>query len=189
MIMATAELRLLTVRDYHKMVDSGILAADEPVELIEGQLYRMVAKGTAHSAAMTRLDRASAQRLSGRALLRWQDPVQLGDLSEPEPDLAVVQIHPLDYEDHHPQPAEIFLLVEVADTTLQRDLELKASVYSRAGIADYWVLDVQNRCLHVLREPEPVGYANVQILDITDTCAPLAFADCQICVGDFFRSV
>jgi Uma2 family endonuclease len=181
------ELRLLTVGDYHRMVDSGILTPEERVELLEGQIYQMAAKGTAHSAAMSRLERALAQRLAGRALIRWQDPVRLSDLSEPEPDVAVVQTHPLDYEDHHPTPAEIFWLIEVADTTLKRDLELKAPVYSRAGILEYWVLDVQARCLHVMRLPGQQGYRDIQILTIADMVTPLAFPDCAVPVNELFR--
>jgi Uma2 family endonuclease len=102
--MLAADLRLLTVKDYHRMVESGILAADERVELIEGQLFTMAAKGTAHSAAVTRIERTLSRRLQGRMLLRLQDSIRLNDRSEPEPDVAIVKPHPLDYEDHHPTP-------------------------------------------------------------------------------------
>lgn len=183
-----AELRSLTVQDYHRMVEVGILAADERVELIEGQLYTMAAKGTAHSAAMTRIDRVLSQQLAGRALLRFQDPVQLNDFSEPEPDVAVVHIDPLDYEDHHPTPAEIFWLIEVADSTLRRDRDLKAPVYGRSSIREYWILDVQERCLYVFREPGEAGYGSEQRLSEQDMIAPLAFPDCLIQVSQFLRS-
>jgi Uma2 family endonuclease len=183
-----AELRSLSVRDYHRMVEVGILAASERVELIEGQLYTMAAKGTAHSAAVTRIDRALSQRLSGRALLRFQDPVQLSDFSEPEPDIAIAHIDPLDYEDHHPTPTEIFWLIEVADSTLRRDRDLKVPVYGRSGIQEYWILDVPERCLYVFREPEQDGYRWEQKLSEQDAIAPLTFPDCIILVGEFLRS-
>ena len=185
---AATDLRSLSVQDYHRMVDVGILAADERVELIEGQLYTMAAKGTAHSAAVTRIDRVLSRLLAGRALLRFQDPVQLSDFSEPEPDVAVVQLNPLDYEDHHPTPAEIFWLIEVADSTLRRDRDLKVPVYGRAGIAEYWILDVQERCLYVFRQPEAGGYGMEQTLYEGDTVAPLAFPDCEIALREFWRS-
>jgi Uma2 family endonuclease len=102
---------------------TAILAADERVELIAGQLYQMAAKGTAHSAAVTRIDRVLSQRLAGRALLRFQDPIQLNEFSEPEPDVAVVNLDPADYEDHHPTPDE---LIEVAC----RDRDLKVPIYA-----------------------------------------------------------
>lgn len=124
-LSSSTQLRLLTVAEYHLMVEAGILATDERVELIEGQLFEIATKGTAHSAAVTRIDRVLSRRLEGLALIRWQDPVQLSDRSEPEPDVAIVAFDPLDYEEHHPTVVEIFWLIEVADTTLRRDLELK----------------------------------------------------------------
>jgi Uma2 family endonuclease len=183
-----AELRSLSVQDYHRMVEAGILSADERVELIEGQLYTMAAKGTAHSAAITRIDRVLSQRLAGRALLRFQDPVQLNDFSEPEPDVAIVHLDPLDYEDHHPTPTEIFWLIEVADSTLRRDRDLKIPVYGHSGIQEYWILDVQERCLYVFQDPKQDGYGTEQKLLEQDSIAPLAFPDCRIQVGEFLQS-
>lgn len=183
-----AELRSVRVRDYHRMVEVGILAASQRVELIEGQIYTKAAKGTAHSAAVTRIDRALSQRLRGRALLRFQDPVQLSDFSEPKPDIAIAHIDPLDYEDHHPTPPEIFWLIEVADSTLGRDRDLKVPVYGKSGIQEYWILDVQERCLYVFREPEQDGYRSEQKLSEQDAIAPLAFPDCIILVEEFLRS-
>jgi Uma2 family endonuclease len=187
MTVAT-DLRSLSVQDYHRMVAAGILAADERVELIEGQLYTMAAKGTAHSAAVTRIDRVLSRLLAGRAPLRFQDPVQLSDLSEPEPDVAVVHLDPLDYEDHHPTPGEIFWLIEVADSTLRRDRDLKVPLYGRSGIAEYWILDVQERCLYVFRQSEAEGYGMEQKFYEGDTVTPLAFPDCEIAVQEFLRS-
>lgn len=187
MTIAT-ELRSLSVQDYHRMVEVGILATDERVELIEGQLYTMAAKGTAHSAAVTRIDRVLSQRLAGQVLLRFQNPVQLSNFSEPEPDVAIAHIDPLDYEEHHPTPEDIFWLIEVADSTLRRDRDLKVPLYGRSGIREYWILDVQERCLYVFREPRQDGYDSEQKLSEHDTIAPLAFPDCLIHVAEFLRS-
>ncbi len=181
------ELRSLSVQDYRRMVEAGILAADERVELIEGQLYLMAAGGTANSAAVTRIDRVLSQRLAGRALLRFQDPVQLSDFSQPEPDMAIVRIDPLDHEDHHPTPAEIFWLIEVADSTLRRDRDLKVPVYGRSGVQEYWILDVQERRLYVFREPCGAGYGKEEVLSEQDAIAPLSFPDCVIPVSEFLR--
>jgi Uma2 family endonuclease len=102
--------------------------------------------------------------------------------------VAVVQLDPLDYEDHHPTPGEIFWLIEVADSTLRRDRDLKVPVYGRSGIAEYWILDVQERCLYVFRQPEAEGYGMEQKLYEGDAIAPLTFPDCEITVGEFLRS-
>lgn len=181
------EIRPLSVQDYHRMVEAGILAPDERVELIEGQLYRMAAKGTFHSAAITRIKRLLETRLGNRVLLRFQDPVQLSDNSEPEPDVAVVRPEELDYEDHHPTPEEIYLLIEVSDRTLKRDKELKAPAYGRSGIREYWILDVNARQLYVFREPGAEGYASQVVLAESDLVAPLEFPDCQVSVEDLLR--
>ncbi len=171
------------------MVEAGVLAADERVELIEGQLFEMAAKGTAHSAAVTRIDRVLSRRLEGLALIRWQDPVQLSDRSEPEPDVAIVAFDPFDYEEHHPTAAEIFWLIEVADTTLKRDLELKTPMYARSGVREYWILDLNDRCLHVFRHPVEGNYAHAQIVKEDETISPLAFPQCVVRVSEFLRPI
>ncbi len=180
------DLRLLTVADYHRIMQAGVFAPDERVELLEGQIIQMAAKGTAHSAAITRLERLLKQRINKQVLVRLQDPVVLSDYSEPEPDIAVVFPDLLDYEMHHPTPAENYLLIEISDTTLQFDLTAKAFAYARAGIADYWVL---NACrLHVFREPTDQGYQRQLTLAAATTISPLSFPDCQIRVGEMGRS-
>ena len=105
------DIRLLTVKDYHRMAEAGIFHPNERVELIAGQIIRMTAKGTAHSAATTRTDSLLRNRLGTQVLVRPQEPIQLDDLSEPEPDIAVVRPDPLYYEDHHPTPSEIYLII------------------------------------------------------------------------------
>lgn len=120
-------------------------------------------------------------------LLRFQDPVRLGDDSEPEPDVAVVRPDPLDYEDHHPTPEEIYLLIEVSEGTLKRDKELKAPAYGRSGIREYWILDVNTRQLYVFREPGAEGYISQVVLAESDLIAPLEFRDCQVSVEDLLK--
>jgi Uma2 family endonuclease len=114
--------------------------------------------------------------------------VQLNDYSEPEPDVAVVQPNPLDYEDHHPRPSEVFLVIEVSDSTLKFDCEVKAPAYSRSGIQDYWVLDVNARKLHVYRVPGATGYQSEAIVSEELAIAPLAFPDCTITINQMLRS-
>lgn len=181
-------VRRLSVQDYYRMVESGILQPDERVELLEGQIIQMAAKGTAHSAAVSRIEKLLRNRLGDRALLRFQDPVQLNNYSEPEPDVAVVQPDPSFYEDHHPRPSEVFWLVEVSDSTLKFDREIKAPAYARSGIAEYWVLDVNVESLYVYRSPSQGGYRSETILSEKATIAPLAFPECVIAVREMVRS-
>ena len=180
------DLRLLSVRDYHCIAEAGILRPEERVELILGQIIRMAAKGTAHSAAITRTRRLLESRLGDQVLLRLQDPIELDDYSEPEPDIAVVVLDPLDYEDHHPTVSEVFLIIEIADSSLQYDCEVKAPLYARSGIRDYWVLDVNRRQLHIYRLPSPEGYQSTTVLAEEVAIAPIAFPDCEIRVREMF---
>lgn len=169
-------LKRWTVQDYHRMSELGILDPNERTELIAGQITLMAAKGTAHVTALRLLATALDEPLADKSVfVSTQDPIQLDDFSEPEPDLALVQGTVLDYVEHHPRPEQIYLVVEVADSTLKRDCEVKDKIYAQAGIADYWVLDVQNRQLHIFRNPIPTGYTSHLILKEPNQVSPLAF--------------
>ncbi len=122
--------------------------------------------------------------LKNRAWVSIQDPIQLDDYSEPEPDIAVVKIDSLDYADHHPIPDEVYLVIEVADTTFKKDCETKGKAYAAAGIVDYWVLDVINRQLHVFRGASGNGYKSEVILKENESISPLNFPDLNI---DIFK--
>jgi Uma2 family endonuclease len=185
--MTLLDLRLLTVQEYHLMAEIGILDEDERVELLAGQIVKMAAKGTAHGAAVKRTEKLLENRLGNRVLVRLQDPIRLNNYSEPEPDIAVVIPDPLYYEDHHPTPSEIYLIIEVADTTLRTDLGIKANLYAESGIADYWVLDVNNRQLHVFREPSQDGYQSLVILADDASISPLQFPDTSFLVREMLR--
>ena len=185
----TLKLRLWTVEEYHRMAEAGIFGGDERVELLTGKIIWMSAKGTAHRSAVGRTDYLLKNRLGDRAWVSIQDPVKLNERSEPEPDIAVVKVDPLDYADHHPTPGEIYLIIEVADSSLKVDCETKAQAYSQAGIRDYWVLDVVNRQLHIFREPTEDGYQNEMILGENGTISPLQFPDLQIAIFDMLPLV
>ena len=173
-------LRLWTVEEYHQMAEAGIFHPEERVELIAGQIIRMSAKGTAHTATVRRTAKVLRNLLENQAEIYTQDPIQLDDFSEPEPDVAVVRLDPLDYADHHPTPSEVYLIIEVADSSFKYDRETKAKVYSKSGIADYWVLDVIDRKLHVFREPTQEGYQSEVIFSEGASVSALQFPDVAI---------
>ena len=176
----TVKLRLWTVEEYHKIAEAGIFDGDGRVELLEGKIIWMSPIGTAHRSAVGRTNKLLQKLLSDKAWVSIQDPIQLDDYSEPEPDIAVVQIDPLDYADHHPTPDEVYLVIEVADTTFKKDCETKGKAYAAAGIIDYWVLDVINRQLHVFREPSENGYQSIVVLGEDESISPLNFPDLRI---------
>jgi Uma2 family endonuclease len=185
--MTATDVRLWTVNEYRRMTETGILDPDERVELIDGQIVSMSPKNPPHAA--TNLCAADYLRnlLAGLALIRIQDPVTLNANSEPEPDIAVVQIDPRLYQDFHPAPCNILLLVEVADTTLETDRNRKARAYAKAGIADYWILDVNSRRqVYVFREPVGENYRQETIFDEDGILSMLAFPEKEIQVGRLF---
>lgn len=186
---STLKLRLWTVEEYHRMAEAGIFGADERVELLEGKIIWMIAKGTAHRSAVGRTDYLLKNRLGNRAWVSIQDPVKLNEGSEPEPDIAVVKVDPLDYADHHPTPSEVYLIIEVADSSLKLDCQTKAKAYSQAGITDYWVLDVVSRQLHIFRKPTQDGYQSKVILAEDATISPLEFPDLSIAVLEILPPV
>ncbi len=183
-----AELRRISVQDYHRMAEVEILKPDDAVELLAGQIFYKMPKGTAHSAAVKRIEKLLERRLGESVLVRLQDPVRLDDFSEPEPDIALVHFDPNFYEDHHPTSSETYLIIEVADTTLNRDLGMKATLYAQAGITDYWVLDISHQQLHIFREPRPDGYQSQLILREQGQIALLAFPDFAIAVRDMLST-
>ncbi len=172
--------RLWTTEEYHRMAETGILNEDEPVELLEGRIIWMSAKGTAHSSAVARTYKLLQKSLDGYAWIICQDPITLNQRSEPEPDIAVVKIDSLDYADHHPTPREVYLIIEVADSSVKFDCETKGKVYAQAGIGDYWVLDVVERKLYVFRDCSNDGYGSETTLGEYATISPLQFPDLQI---------
>ena len=173
-------LKRWTVDEYHRMSELGLLDPNERTELIAGQITLMAAKGTPHVTSLHLLANILRDRLGNSALVRTQDPVHLDDFSEPEPDLAIPQGTVLDYVEQHPRPEQIYLVVEVADSTLKQDCEIKDKLYAKAGIADYWVLAPQKRQLHIFRKPTPTGYTEHLILTEPSQASLLAFPDFAI---------
>ncbi|NEO88621.1 MAG: Uma2 family endonuclease [Spirulina sp. SIO3F2] len=171
-------IKYWSVDEYHRMSELGLLDPNKRTELIAGQITLMAAKGTPHVTALRLLTRVFDPFLAHHnAFASTQDPIRLDDFSEPEPDFAVVQGDFLDYAEQHPRPDQVVLVVEVSDSTLKQDCEVKDKLYAQAGIADYWVLDLPHRQLHIFREPSPNGYTRHLILTEPNQIAPLAFPE------------
>jgi Uma2 family endonuclease len=184
--MTQTRVRLWNVDEYHRMLETGIITAYERVELIDGQVIPMSAKNPPHAATTLCASDYLKRLLAEVALVRVQDPIQLSQYSEPEPDIAVVRIDARKYIDRHPAPNEIFLLIEVADTTLETDRKQKAPLYAKAGIADYWILDVNQRQVFVFREPGLEGYNLKFILPEDATLSLMAFPEIEVQISQLF---
>ncbi len=148
----------ITVEEYHRMAEVGLLAPDARVELIEGEIIDMPPIGSRHAAAVSRLHKLLERAAGERAIVRCQTPILLGDLSEPQPDIAIHPARKDFYEHRHPTAAETLLVIEVSDTTLRYDLGAKMSFYARHGIRELWVFDVDRKQLHIFRNPAGAAY-------------------------------
>ncbi len=187
--MVAVQTRRFTVSEYHRMSELGILVPAERTELVNGQIITMAAKGTGHTSATARTKTLFEIRLANRVIIHVQDPIHLSDDSEPEPDIVLAVQDPLAYSTHHPTAAEVLLVIEIADSSLKYDLEIKPPMYSKAGISEYWVLDVVERKLHVFRHPGELEYQRQTILAETLEIAPLAFPDCAIAIRDLLPPI
>jgi Uma2 family endonuclease len=154
--------RLFTIEQYHQMIASGVLTEGDRVELIEGEILEMVAIGSKHGAQVKRLNRLFAGLLEPSVLISVQDPVELGPRSEPEPDVALLRWRDGFYESSHPQASDVYLVIEVADRTLDYDRSVKAPLYSRSDIFEYWIVNLQDNVIEVYRQPSPSGYQMIQ---------------------------
>jgi len=189
--MATYSLRnrRWTRKEYDQLITIGFFLEDEPIELLGGQLIVSEPKGSPHSTAIALTAEALRIAFGPGWLVRVQDPVALDDESEPEPDVVVVPGHPRDYLLEHPvRPA---VLVEVAESSLGFDRGHKGSLYARAGLADYWIVNLVDEALEVYRQPArdrsaEFGwrYLDVQVLRRGATVTPLARPDVAIAVAD-----
>lgn len=179
---AILESRRFTVDDYHRMAEAGILTEDDRVELIDGQIIQMSPIGDAHMASVNRCTRTFSQVVGVRVLVSVQNPIKLDQFNEPQPDIALLRPRIDDYARGKPGPADVLLVVEVADTSLDADRRVKLPRYAAAGISETWLLDLEGDALEVHRQPSPRGYRLIQRLGRGDRVAPQAFSDLEIAV-------
>jgi Uma2 family endonuclease len=153
-----------SVDEYERMIDIGILTENHGVELIHGEIVNKMAIGDPHCASVDQLNRLFTRRVGDRAIVRVQNPVRLPD-SEPEPDVSLVEPRMDFYRSGKPRATDVLLLTEVSDTSIDVDRDLKLPLYARAGICEYWILNLNNDTLEVYRDPQPDGtYRDAQIL-------------------------
>lgn len=165
-----------TVKQYHQMIETGILTPRDRVELIQGEIVDVSPQKPVHAVLICVLADLLRERLQGNAYVRSQLPITLSD-SEPSPDLAIVRGTARSYITQHPIQEDIFWLIEVSNTTLAFDLGAKAEVYAIAGIPEYWVFNCQENHLHLFREPRSGRYQQERIVSGRENISPIAFPD------------
>jgi len=185
--MSMQNLHRISVEDYYRMAQAGVLRAGKRMELLDGKIIDTSPIGPFHGGVVGRLTRLFNKFSQDRWLVWPQNPLHLDDHSEPEPDVMLLRPAADDYTSRHPQPNDVFLLIEVSDTTLDYDREEKLPAYGRVGVAEVWIVNLQDATLEVYREPHFAGYGQKTVLRAGDHAVPQAFPDVQVNVAELLR--
>lgn len=177
MTQTATQRRLFTVSDYYKMAEVGILSPDDRVELIRGEILKKWRKSSHHAGTVNNLAKLTILALCEKAVVSVQNPISINDYSEPEPDIVVAKRKKDMYSSAHPRPEDVFLLIEVADSSLSFDRNVKTPLYAQAGIPEYWIVNLNDRQIEVFRSPEEGEYQEIQIVKHTETavCSTIDF--------------
>ncbi|MCC6472670.1 MAG: Uma2 family endonuclease [Burkholderiales bacterium] len=186
---AVFERRLFTAEEFHRMGEAGILGREDRIELIDGELVNMAPIGKVHASRVNRLDRL-LQRAVGEDVLVWvQSPISLPPRSEPQPDIALLRARPDDYASALPVAADVLLVIEVADSSLAYDRDVKLGLYARHGIPECWILDIEHRKLQIYREPTLEGYRATLEPGPADPISPQAAEEIVLRVDDLYAGL
>jgi Uma2 family endonuclease len=166
---------LFTIDEYHKMIDAGVFSEDYRVELINGIIIEMNPIGKKHSGSVNRLNNIFNKRLLDEAIVSVQNPIILNNNTEPIPDIILLRPRNDFYTNSHPKPDDAFLIIEVADTSLNYDRDAKIPQYADSLIIEVWIRNLVDDLLEVYREPENGKYKNIVFMHRGQTISPLSF--------------
>jgi len=177
---------LISVKEYDRMIEHGILTSEDKVELLNGVIIKKMPKGTKHASVNDRATRLFYRLFGDKVIVRNQNPIWLSEISEPEPDVVLAVPDENFYSERHPAPEDVLLIVEISDTTLGRDRFAKGSAYAKAGIRQYLVLNVQDQMIEDYRQPSADGYGSKQTYRSGEAFNLIAFPEIEIRVDDLF---
>jgi len=173
-----------TVDQYHKMGDAGVFHEDDRVELLDGQIVEMSPINPPHAGCVNRLTRDLTRALGERGMVSVQNPVVLGQHWEPQPDIAVLRPRADGYASRHPEPNDILLLIEVADSSLGRDRADKVPTYARTGVPEVWLVNLPAETIEVCTGPGPEGYRAVRRVHRGETLEPAMLPGVRITTNE-----
>ncbi len=176
--------RWFTVEEYHRMAEAGILGEDDRVELIEGEVVKMTPIGRRHASCLARLSELFYGTTKGAAIVWAQNPIDVGEYSEPQPDLAILRRQPDFYLSGHPRPADVYLLIEICDSSVEPDHRVKVLPYARGGVREVWLVDLEQETITIYQDPAPDGYRTARVARRGEQIAPSAFPDRSLLVND-----
>jgi Uma2 family endonuclease len=178
----------ITVDQYYRMAEVGLLTADERVELIDGVIIDMAPIGSRHAGALRRLNRLLTAAVGTRAIVSGQLPLRLGRSSEPQPDLALLRPRDDFYEAEHPRAEDVLLLIEVSVTSARYDREVRVPLYARSRIPEVWVADLTTATLLIHRSPDGVSYSDVVALRTPGVIELAAIPGVRVDLSELLRS-
>ncbi|MER3446286.1 MAG: Uma2 family endonuclease [Candidatus Dadabacteria bacterium] len=178
------ERRHFNVTEYNLMGERGILSEDDLVELIEGEILKMSPIGSQHAACVDRLNLLLVHFADQRAIVRVQNPIQLSDYSEPQPDFALLKPRDDFYAEMYPLPADVLLIVEVADTSLEYDRNVKVPLYARAGIPEVWMVNLLENLIEIYTDPVSGLYQRIHMAKHGESLTLQFLADVTFSVDD-----
>ena len=159
----TIDRRMFTVDEYHQMVASGISTEDDRVELINGEIISMRPINSPHASVVDRISNLLMSELGRSAIVRVQSPLQIPEHSEPEPDVILLAYRHDFYATAHPQPDDVYLLIEVADSSLSIDRELKLPLYAQASVLEVWIVNLIDQQIEMHKSPSAEGYQEITV--------------------------
>ena len=174
-----------TVAEYHHMAEVGLLTEDSRVELIHGEIIEMAPIGSEHAGHNNYLVSLLAYRLYGKAVIAGQNPVALDGYEEPQPDIALLRWRDDYYRTAHPHAEDVLLIIEISDSTLRYDRDVKVPLYAKNGIPEVWLLDIKNRQLEIYREPLNGQYQQ-RTCHSMGNIAPMLCPDAVIDLAEIF---
>lgn len=175
----------LTVLDFHRMAEAGIFGEDDRVELIEGELFDMAPIVSKHAGTVAILTKLLTVGAGDCCVVFVQNPLQIPDYNEPLPDLTLLKPRADSYRDTLPQPSDVLLVLEVADSSVSRDRDVKIPIYGRRNIPETWLVDVQRRVIAVYRQPGSDGYQSVTEVG-SGSLSPECLPDVVVALADLF---
>ena len=177
----------LSVADYHRMGEIGVLGHEQRVELVEGQILDMTPIGTAHAVMVCELIRRMVSAAGARALVWCQNPVVIDQMTEVQSDVALLRPRREIYRLRHPRPEDVLLLVEVSDTSLRYDHGVKIPMYARCGIPEVWLIDTNSAALVIHRAPAISGFSKIERTTTPGVVRPAALEEMEIDLSGLFE--
>ncbi len=175
------------VKQYHRMGETGILNPEYHLELIEGEVVVMSPIGLKHMVTINRLNRFLGKRVGDRGILSIQNPIRLNDYSEPQPDVVILRLQDDMYAGKFPEAEDVLLLIEVADSSLKSDREVKLPLYAKHQIPDVWIANLESDVLEIYRQPENGIFSQKIVISQKDKqFLPLAFSDLFLTLSDIY---